>query len=147
MPLPPMALLDGVERLRGSLDYHLARHNLLTANLAQVDTPGFKPQDLKRPGAFGEVLQAELTATAPGHMGTPAGSLGAGGAGSAGAASAQFEVVTDTAEAAGPDGNAVNLDREAVKIAANHLRYEVLAQLTSGELASLSWAANDGRTV
>jgi flagellar basal-body rod protein FlgB len=144
-----MALLDGVERLRGSLDYHLARHNLLTANLAQVDTPGFKPQDLKRPGAFGEVLQAELTATAPGHFGTPAGSLatGAPGAGGAASASAQFEVVTDTSEAAGPDGNAVNLDREAVKIAANHLRYEVLAQLTSGELSSLSWAANDGRTV
>jgi flagellar basal-body rod protein FlgB len=139
-----MALLDGVERLRGSLDYHLARHNLLTANLAQVDTPGFKPQDLKRPGAFGEVLQAELTATAPGHFGTPAGSLASG---TAGAASAQFEVVTDTSEAAGPDGNAVNLDREAVKIAANHLRYEVLAQLTTGELSSLAWAANDGRTV
>lgn len=140
-----MALLDGVERLRGSLDYHLARHNLLTANLAQVDTPGFKPQDLKRPGAFGEVLQAELTATAPGHIGAPAGALASGAPGAS--ASAQFEVVTDTSEAAGPDGNAVNLDREAVKIAANHLRYEVLAQLTSTELSSLAWAANDGRTV
>ncbi len=141
-----MALLDGVERLRGSLDYHLARHNLLTANLAQVDTPGFKPQDLKRPGAaaFGEVLQTELAATQPGHIGTPVGALASG---ASQPASSQFEVVTDTSEAVGPDGNGVSLDREAVKIAANHLRYEVLAQITSGELSSLAWAANDGRTV
>ena len=139
-----MSLLDGVERLRGTLDYHLARHNLLTANLAQVDTPGYKPQDLKRPAAFGEVLQTELTATAPGHFGTPAGALASATDASP---SSQFEVVTDTSEAAGPDGNAVSLDREAVKIAANHLRYEVLAQITSGELSSLAWAANDGKSV
>jgi flagellar basal-body rod protein FlgB len=143
-----MGLLDGVERLRGSLDYHLARHNLLTANLAQVDTPGFKPQDLQRPEtgqvSFGKVLEAELTATAPGHFGTPA---APGPVSPDARPTPTFEVVTDTSEAVGPDGNAVSLDREAVKIAANHLRYEVLSQLTAGELSSLAWAANDGKNL
>ena len=45
----------------------------------------------------------------------------------------------------GGDGNGVDLDRETVKIASNQLRYDTLAQLASSELASLSWAANDGR--
>src|ERR1700733_9406255 len=36
----PMRILGTVERLSAGLDYHLARHNLLTANLAHADTPG-----------------------------------------------------------------------------------------------------------
>ena len=46
---------------------------------------------------------------------------------------------------AGFDGNAVSVDREAVKIAANQLRYDTLAVLASQELDGLGWAANDGR--
>jgi flagellar basal body rod protein FlgB len=39
----------------------------------------------------------------------------------------------------------VNVDREAVKIASNQLRYDAMAQLTQSALANLLWAANDGR--
>ncbi|MGA2450013.1 MAG: hypothetical protein ABTD50_15140 [Polyangiaceae bacterium] len=131
-----MSILDGVEHLRAGLDYHLARHNLLTANLAHVDTPGFHPLDLKRNVAFESTLQTAMTATQAGHMEAPA---------SASSAS-PWQVVEDTsAQAAGSDGNAVSLDREAVKIAANQLRYDTIASLTQNELSGLVWAANDGR--
>ncbi len=50
-----------------------------------------------------------------------------------------------SAQAAGSDGNAVSLDREAVKIATNQLRYDTVASLTQNELSGLVWAANDGR--
>ena len=56
-----------------------------------------------------------------------------------------FKVVEDPASSLGMDGNGVSIDREAVKIAANHVRYEALAGLVQGSLSSLAWAANDGK--
>jgi flagellar basal-body rod protein FlgB len=130
-----MRILDSVEHLRASLDYHLARHNLLTANLAHVDTPGFKPLDLQRAGSFEGALQSALATTQPGHISTPHASSGQG-----------FRIVEDaSAKAAGPDGNGVSLDREAVKIATNQIRYDTLSSLVQNELSGLAWAANDGR--
>jgi flagellar basal-body rod protein FlgB len=131
-----MRILDGVDALRGSLDYHLARHNLLTANLAHADTPGFKPLDLQRTGAFEGALHAALETTSPGHI---------GGASSP-STGETWKVVQDaSAQAAGNDGNAVSLDREAVKIATNQLRYDTIASLVQGQLSGLEWAVNDGR--
>ena len=131
-----MRILDSIDALRGSLDYHLARHNLLTANLAHADTPGFRPLDLQRTGAFEGALHAALETTEPGHIG-----------GSTSSSGETFKVVQDaSAQATGNDGNAVSLDREAVKIATNQLRYDTIASLVQGQLSGLEWAANDGRT-
>lgn len=126
-----MSLLDKVEGMRGALDYHLARHNVLVSNLAQVDTPEYTPVDLAREEFSGE-LGVALAATDRDHIAAPAAERG-------------FHVVKDP-EAAGADGNGVDVDREAVKIASNQMRYDMLAQLASSELATLGWAAGDGRT-
>jgi flagellar basal-body rod protein FlgB len=129
-----MALIDPVEHLRGALDYHLARHNLLASNLAHIDTPGYRPVDLERAdGTFASVLNVALEATHVGHIA------------SSGAAANVGRVVEDPGAAAGADGNGVDLDREAVKIATNQIRYDMLAQLVSSELATLAWAASDGK--
>ncbi len=127
-----MSLFDAVSKLRGGLDYHLARHNLLTSNLAHLDTPGYKPLDLEREGGFHSVLHTEMESTQPMHL-----------AGSTQTASGK--VIEDPTAKPGLDGNAVNVDREAAKVAANQVRYDTLAQLVAGELNGLSWAANDGR--
>jgi flagellar basal body rod protein FlgB len=39
----------------------------------------------------------------------------------------------------------VSLDREAVKVSANHVRYESISTLVSGQLASILWAVTDGK--
>lgn len=127
-----MKLLDSVEQLRVGLDYHLARHNLLTSNLAHVDTPGFKPKDLERRTSFEGSLKAALVATDARHFG-------------AGAVDKGFRIISDIGAAPGLDGNSVSIDRESVKIAANNIRYETISTLVGNELSSLSWAANDGR--
>ncbi len=142
-----MGLLDGVDRLHAGLDYHLARHNLLTANLTHVDTPNYKPVDLDRgavqaagaPGDFSAALKVEMQAASTGQ------SIGASANDSAVSRSENFKVFADPASAASNDGNGVSIDREGAKIAANHVRYEALAQLVSGELSGLSWAVNDGK--
>ena len=51
----------------------------------------------------------------------------------------------DTGSDAGGDNNGVDLDREAVKIASNQMRYDMIAQLASSQLQGLEWAATDGK--
>lgn len=133
-----MSLLDAVERLRVGLDYHLQRHNVLVSNLAQAETPNYKPLDLARSSFDGE-LNVALAATSAGHIGVTSGA-------GAGPAAEQFRVIEDTSAKAGADGNAVDIDREAVKISTNQMRYDMLAQLASAELGGLEWAANDGKS-
>jgi flagellar basal-body rod protein FlgB len=128
-----MGILDTAERIHQGLDYHLQRHNLLTSNLAHIDTPGYRPLDLARGPSFAAELDSAMAVTDPGHLTGPGGT------------SERFEVVQDNTAPAGFDGNAVSVDREAVKIAANQLRYDTLAVLASQELDGLGWAANDGR--
>ncbi|MGD0677162.1 MAG: flagellar basal body rod protein FlgB [Polyangiaceae bacterium] len=131
-----MRILATVEQLNAGLDYHLARHNLLTANLAHVDTPGFRPLDLQRTGAFEGALHEALATTNPGHIGSSQST----------SSGESFRIVKDaSASTQGSDGNAVSLDREAVKIATNQLRYNTLASLVQNELSGLEWAANDGK--
>jgi flagellar basal-body rod protein FlgB len=131
-----MRIFDSIEQLRGGLDYHLARHNLLVANLGQADTPGFKPMDLERtsPASFEGVLHTAIQATQPGHISAP----------HTATTGETWRVVQDPG-AAGNDGNSVSLDREAVKIASNQLRYDTLASLVQNQLSGLAWAANDGK--
>jgi flagellar basal-body rod protein FlgB len=106
---------------------------VLAANLAQVDTPGFRALDLARNDDFATALSTQMAATQPGHFG--------GG----GTSPAPGTLMVDPNAPVGLDGNGVSLEREAVKIATNQLRYDVLTNLTSSELGDLIWAANDGR--
>lgn len=126
-----MALVDTVEHLKTALDYHLARHNLLASNLAHLDTPDYAPVDLSR--GFEGAMHVALGTTSAEHMQSTTHT------------DQGFRVFSDAASSSGGDGNGVDLDRETVKIASNQLRYDMLAQLASSELASLAWAANDGK--
>jgi flagellar basal-body rod protein FlgB len=134
-----MSLVDSVEHLRTGLDYHLQRHNLLASNLAHLDTPGYAPVDLRRNDFQGE-MHVAMAATHNGHVTT----AGRGEPGSPNTSSG-FQVIRDPSTSTGGDSNGVDVDKEAVKITTNQLRYDMLAQLASSELASLSWAANDGK--
>ncbi len=95
-----------------------ARQSLLAQNVANADTPGFRARDLK---PFAATLQqaafggATLALTDPGHM---AGTL-PGGPGLARQAAEQA-----------PDGNAVSLDKELVKVADTDAAQELVTSLT-----------------
>jgi len=127
----------GLTPLHAALDYHLERHNVIASNVAHVDTPGYRPHDLARvdPNDFAQVMGVMLERTAPGHL----------TAGSESSMSRTGRVFEDPAAGAGNDGNYVSLDRESAKLAANHLRYDVVSALTASELKGLAWAANDGK--
>ena len=52
------ATLNQLER---SLDVRLMRHNLLAANVANADTPGFRPKDLDFTAALASVETTHRT--------------------------------------------------------------------------------------
>ncbi len=90
------------QRRLGWLD---RRQAVLAQNIANADTPAYRPRDVM---SFGQVLAAAgappLARTAPAHL---------PGTGQARAGTAPDRGVPEAA----PDGNAVSLDREAVRMA------------------------------
>ncbi|MFN0251424.1 MAG: flagellar basal body rod protein FlgB [Kofleriaceae bacterium] len=105
-----------LDTMQSALTFHRERHAVLAGNIANLDTPGYKPLDLQR-------------------------TTSAGGATSS---SSIVEAFEDTNQMQGPDGNAVELERELSKIDANRARYATSAELTSRRIALLRYAAGDG---
>lgn len=131
-------LFSSVAPLSYALDFHLERHNLLAANLANVDTPRYKPLDLARVGndgngSFEQAMQVALARTDENHMQI------------AGADPLVGRVFQDLSAGGGADGNFVSLDRESGKLAANRLRYDMVSVLVKSQLDALMKAASDGK--
>jgi flagellar basal-body rod protein FlgB len=125
------AMFGAVDLGRRTLDYHLERHNVLASNVANLETPGFVPHELLRAPEAAE--GAHLRATHANHLG--------GG----GADGASWTDATETVVSPGNDGNAVSLERELSRVAANHLRYEGVARLVQMHIGALRYAASDGQ--
>lgn len=123
-------LFSGISTLEQSLDYHLDRQVMLTANVANVDTPGYRPVDLGLlpPPPPGQVL---LARTDPGHIDPQA-------------RPALLMPYEDPSPTPGNDQNAVDLDRELAKVAANTMRYETASELVARRMGMLRYAASDG---
>jgi flagellar basal-body rod protein FlgB len=132
-PTPVANLFSSVAPLSYALDFHLERHNLLAANIANVDTPRYKPTDLARIGeaGFESAMQLAMARTNPTHfsVGTADPLVG--------------RVFQDLSAGGGADGNFVALDRESGKLAANRLRYDIVSVLVRAQLDSLMGAASD----
>jgi flagellar basal-body rod protein FlgB len=125
------SLYLSVDRLEHAMTFHRERHSVLAGNVANVDTPGYRPMDLAQVDPA-EAAPGHLATTAPGHLVGP-------GETEAGHRSFSDEGAFKTA-----DGNAVNLERELAKVDANRVRYATSSELVSRRLALLRYAAGDG---
>jgi flagellar basal-body rod protein FlgB len=121
-------LMRGLER---ALDLAAFRHQILTANLANIDTPGYRTRDV--PTFAGEIDQA----------------LAARGNGDPDSAAVAPETPV-AREVRGlverPDGNNVSAERESLLLAENQLRFEVAVAFLKAEFHRLSLAINGGST-
>jgi flagellar basal-body rod protein FlgB len=129
-------VFSSVDPLRAALDYHLDRQNVLASNVAHIDTPGYKPNDLERidQTGFGAAMGVAMHRTNERHL------IGGGVE-----AMPNGRVFEDLSAGVGNDGNYVSIDREAAKLAANQLRYDTVSAIVSAELHQLSFAASDGK--
>ncbi len=126
---PLFRLVDVSQR---ALDYHLRRHNVLASNVANVDTPGFRPRDLVRVGSGEESGSLPLRVTREGHLRPP------------GQTPPRPRVREERVVRPGGDGNAVSLEREMAKIGANRVRYETVGRIVRQQLGLLRYAAQEG---
>ncbi|HEY0705633.1 MAG TPA: flagellar basal body rod protein FlgB [Polyangia bacterium] len=130
-------------RLERALDVRLVRHNVLAGNLANVDTPGYKPKDvdfnaeMAAASPTGEAGTSATAATAHGHLRTTVGS-GIGGA------AGDVTIREGAGESALLDGNQVDLDRTMADLATNGMQYGAGARVASKKLAILRYVASDG---
>ena len=117
--------LTVVER---ALDVRLARQNVLSSNIANVDTPGYQPRDIDFRAAMESATREE-----PFADGTPSTSL-----------KASSFTVAESGSTPGLDGNGVDLDRAMVAMAENAIQYGAAARGASKKLAILRYVASDG---
>ena len=110
-----------MQALKLRMHYQQSRQKVLAENVANADSPGFRPVDLK-PLSLDRERGVALARTSAGHM-----SLTAGNGGFDNTGAPRFETT--------PNGNAVSLEDEMLKVAQNQSDYQLAASLYSKGLA------------
>jgi len=115
------------------MQWHQARQRLLAENVANADTPSFKPRDLAPPKFDGGAPQAQpalaLARTSAAHIGAIGSADGA-----------QFQPDRKGLYEVRPAGNAVSLEDEMLKVAGNQMDYQAAASLYGKSLGLIKLA-------
>jgi flagellar basal-body rod protein FlgB len=111
-----------VDLVSGSLEKYMdvlaARQKVVASNIANVDTPGFKTQDVDFQAEFESLVNGESTTV-------------------------QSKEVTGLRVK--NDGNSVNLDREARLLSENSIRFSIASNLMKSRLRTLKNAIHEGQ--
>lgn len=106
--------------LRAALDLRWRRHEVLAHNVANADTPGYKPKDLEFEGVLQQAIDTQPQAPVPGQT--------VGGGGTFDRLATQDVVerpeIVDTL-----DENSVDTDREMARIADNSVHYQTATEV------------------
>ncbi|HHY14547.1 MAG TPA: flagellar basal body rod protein FlgB [Firmicutes bacterium] len=127
-----------VNKLSLGLDKASLRHEVLSDNLANVNTPGFKRSDVQSHSLFaqqlGQMRTTQLRRTNAGHL-TAASRR----------AAKPFSVVTDHTSSMRNDGSNVDMERERVYLLENQLYYDSLIDAVSRKLSQIRSVIGEGR--
>ena len=120
-----------ISMLKTRMHWHQTRQKLLAENVANADTPGFQPKDLRVPTftPSGTPTGTSLTVerTSPNHLASTSAR-----AGEDPRHARRFEIT--------PSGNAVSLEDEMLKVAQNQSDYQLAASLYQKSLQMLRTA-------
>lgn len=111
-----------VDLVSGSLEKYMdvlaARQKVVASNIANVDTPGYKTQDVDFQTEFENLVNGESTTV-------------------------QSQEVTGLRVK--NDGNSVNLDREARLLSENSIRFSIASNLMKTQLRTMKNAIHEGQ--
>jgi flagellar basal-body rod protein FlgB len=121
--------------LRTKMQWHQERQRVLSENIANSDTPNFRPRDLVEPkfdarGARGDGATGTLAMmrTSAAHMAAPGAPENFNNDGGKGG----FQTT--------PAGNAVNLEDQMLKVSANQMDFAAVTSLYSRSLGLIKTA-------
>ena len=126
--------------LKSKMKWHQARQGVLAQNIANANTPKYQPKDLKRvdfsslvPTPAGASLRLAAARTNAAHIAISPISMSSGG-------SSNFEVKKTVDWEVTPDGNAVSLEDQMMKVTENQMEYQAATTLYSRSLGLLRLA-------
>jgi flagellar basal-body rod protein FlgB len=126
--------IPALAALRTRMQWHQERQRVLAENIANSDTPNFKPRDLVEPKFDAQGGTASGGATlAMAHTTSGRNIAGAGPATS-------FDQNRNAGFQTRPAGNAVNLEDQMLKVSANQMDYAAATSLYSKSLHLLKMA-------
>ena len=122
--------------LKKALDFQSQRHLLISSNISNLDTPGYKAKDIdfksQLASAIGRSNDLAMKVTHPVHFGPGASSL----------KSMQPQTFVESDEPRS-NGNNVNIDKEMAKLAENQIAYSATIQLMSKRSSTIRAAINE----
>lgn len=127
---PRMIATSMTEALGRFLDVDVARYKLVSTNLANIDTPGYRARDLD--------FRAELERASEESFAEENGSLH----------TASFTPVARQIRGLveRPDGNNVSIERESLLLAETQMKFNLGVQLLKDQFHTISLAINSGGT-
>ena len=128
----PISNVSIFSMLRTKMQWHQERQRLLAENVANADTPKFRPRDLsplKPDPARQATTSVALARTTPAHL-----------AQSAAIAGAQFQLDRRGDFEVRPTGNAVSLEDEMLKVASNAMDFQAATALYTRGLGLIKTA-------
>jgi flagellar basal-body rod protein FlgB len=117
-----MSSMDSAQlRLLGRyLDLAAERQGLLSSNIANIDTPGYRTRDIDFHGELTRAMQTEETGPTEPLVREVSGLI------------------------ARPDGNNVSVDREGLLLSQLQLQFSIASQLVKDEFKTLNFAITSG---
>jgi len=112
-----------ISELSKVMNYRLFRQGVISSNVANIDTPGYRAREATFEEELDSRLRMETTA------GTHIPSAGDSGMG--------FKIAEDPYSRIGNDSNTVDLDREMMKLNQNQILFDASAQIIQDKLQEL----------
>lgn len=114
------------------------RQNVISANVANAETPGYVAKKVDFEDALQRAVDLEgvgkMQGMEPEHYPTGPGAL----------ANVQADTYDNPEGSVNNDGNTVDLEREMSALAENSIMYKAAIQLINKKMAALKYAATDG---
>ncbi len=116
---------SNIDRLVKELDVKVLKTELISSNIANIDTPGYKAKDLK----FDHYLQESmddlnLKTTNPKHIRDESSVV-------------EGNLIVENSKPGRADGNNVNVEEEMLKLVKNNIDYNITVQLLSKSIARI----------
>ena len=125
--------------LKSKLKWHQARQGVLAQNIANANTPKYQPRDLERVDFSSMVPQSTRNSSSIStqkthafHISLPSISIGS--------SVNSYEVKTSQDWEITPNGNAVSLEDQMIKVTENQMEYQAATTLYSRSLGLLRLA-------
>lgn len=130
-------ILDStIGALNTSMNLRMTNQNVIAANIANADTPGYKAKSVDFEGAFREALGAgdglQLEGSHPEHR-VPRDTD-----------PIDPEIFDDPNDVVSLDGNTVDRAEEMAKLSQNELLYKAAVELSKKKLGMLKYAISEG---